>query len=270
MRWLFLFVLALNLSYLGWGIVNNSNDEQKDIAPLRNVKPILLLSEVKQSGAVKESLASEVVNLQNNQAKQESAASEVTEDIADVSTDAIAETSADQIDADRERVQPEMDAEIVAGCFTLGPFEDLDKLGQFVREIQPFVSAADFRGQEVKEATVYWVYLKPEKSYNKAAALGKQLKANKIKDYYIIRDGDKKFGLSLGHFRNKQGAYSLFKKVAKLGFDVGIDKIDNNKTIYWLDYELVDKASIPEALFTKYIPQNKKTEVTRKQRGCTP
>jgi hypothetical protein len=153
-------------------------------------------------------------------------------------------------------------------CFTLGPFRDLDKLRSLTREIKSYVSVADFRGKEEKEPDIYWVYLTPEKSRKEAVATGKRLKTKKVKDFYIIRDGDKVNGISLGHFRNKAGAYGLAKKVTKLGFDVNVEPIFKTYTIYWLDYQLAEGVTIPEKIFDKYTTNTNKDKVSRLKREC--
>jgi hypothetical protein len=154
------------------------------------------------------------------------------------------------------------------GCYTLGPFRDLDKLRSLTREIKSYVVEADFRGREEKEPTLYWVYVNPEKNRKKAIETGNRLKAKKIKDFYVIRDGEKENGLSLGHFRNKDGAYRLAKKVRNLGFDVSVETVLKTYTIYWLDYQLSSGATIPEQVFDKYMSTADKDKITRIVRDC--
>ena len=137
------------------------------------------------------------------------------------------------------------------------------------REIKTYVVNADFRGREEKELALYWVYLKPEKNRKQAIKTGKRLKAKKIKDFYVIRDGEKINGLSLGHFRSKKGAYRLARKVKKLGFDVVVEPVFRSYTIYWLDYQLVDGAAIPEPVLEKYTRSGKKEKITRLSRDCS-
>ena len=172
----------------------------------------------------------------------------------------LAQTSADEV--------AQSGAEQATDCYTLGPFRDLDNLRGLTREIKSYVVKADFRGREEKEQTLYWVYVKPEKTRKKAIETGKRLKARKIKDFYVIRDGEKENGLSLGHFRNKEGAYGLAKKVQILGFDVIVEPVFRSYTIYWLDYQLSSGVSIPESIFEKYIKSAKKNKISRLSRDC--
>ncbi len=155
-----------------------------------------------------------------------------------------------------------------AGCYTLGPFRDLIKLSTLTRQIKSYVVTADFRGREEKEQTLYWVYVKPEKNRKQAVATGKRLKSKKIKDFFIIREGEKINGLSLGYFRSKDGAYGLAKKVRKLGFDVIVEPVFKTYTVYWLDYQLAEGAVIPEEVFDTYLKSTKKDKISRLSRDC--
>ena len=150
----------------------------------------------------------------------------------------------------------------------MGPFRDLDKLRSLTREIKPYVVSTDFRGREEREQSLYWVYIQPEKNRKKAIETGKRLKAKKIKDFYVIREGEKIHGVSLGRFRNKNSAYRLAKKVKKLGFDVIVEPIFETYTIYWLDYRLANGVDIPGALFEQYTQPTKKGKASRLSRSC--
>ena len=297
MRWLFLLVLCLNLAYIAWEM-NKSSDSYVDVAPLKNVPPIVLLSELKQQPAQPTSQSAEKAPLiQGGKAVADSAEKVSDENAALAKQDdtkeaaaakAVAVAKEKPVEQQRPPVESSKKTDLVdvlaAGqgrkvtdqqavvqaesCYTLGPFRDLDNLRGLTREIKSYVVRADFRGREEKEQTLYWVYIKPEKTRNKAIEMGKRLKAKKIKDFYVIRDGEKENGLSLGHFRNKDGAYGLAKKVQKLGFDVVVEPVFKTYTVYWLDYQLSAGANIPESVFEKYINTAKKDKVSRLRRDC--
>jgi len=302
MRWLFLLVLCLNLVYIAWEM-SKSSDSYVDVPPLKNVPPIVLLSELKQQPAQPQSMSAEKAPLiQSGKAVADSAEKVSDENAAlakqDVANEAAAAKAVavakerpveqekppvesskktdlvDVVPADQGQKAPDQkatDQQAVAqaeSCYTLGPFRDLDNLRGLTREIKSYVVKADFRGREEKEQTLYWVYLKPEKTRNKAIETGKRLKAKKIKDFYVIRDGEKENGLSLGHFRNRDGAYGLAKKVQKLGFDVVVEPVFRTYTVYWLDYQLSAGANVPESVFEKYINTAKKDKVSRLRRDC--
>jgi len=299
MRWLFLFVFSLNLAYIALEMSRSSSADYADVPPLKNVETIVLLSELKAQPDVVEEVLVADVSEKDSPASQvdvepepeavpapvseESAISEqpaekvqeavikAPQDVVDVA-EPLAEKAVLDKPADVEQPQPPAPQHAApvqsASCFTLGPFRDLAKLRGLTREIKSYVIATDFRGREQKELALYWVYLKPEKNRALAIKTGKRLKAKKIKDFYVIREGEKINGLSLGHFRNKKGAYRLAEKVKKRGFDVIVEPVFRTYTIYWLDYQLAAGTSVPESVFEKYTGTGKKEKITRLSRDC--
>lgn len=285
MRWLFLLVLSLNIAYITWQMSLPAVDSYAKVPPLKDVSAIILLSEVQTQQAA-----------QANEPTESAAPAVTSVTTIEVGSNIVDErVGADQVaaepvvtageEAEKVVVTPEsMPAEQApavaslagkpaavlqkGGCFTLGPFRDLEKLRSLTREIKSYVVTADFRGREEKEQPLYWVYIKPQKNMNEALETGDRLKENKIKDFYIIREGEKINGVSLGYFRNKAGAFRLAKKVTKLGFEVLTEPVFKTYTVYWLDYQLADGVVIPEAIFDQYMQSNKAGDVSRLARDC--
>jgi hypothetical protein len=308
MRWIFLFVLSLNLVYCAWELSEAPTDDYADVPALKNVETIVLLSELKPE------IVADSAN-KSRSAQQEVAATDIVKTVAveKVSADsvpedksvedeasAIADSGIEKIGTDdrsdiapgsavtagavppvMKRSEPALVSKVSddtvkvpgepsgeASCYTLGPFRDLDKLRALTREIKAYVVKADFRGREEKEQNLYWVYVNPENNRRDAIETGHRLKAVKIKDFYVIREGEKINGLSLGRFRNKKRAYGLAARVQKLGFDVTVEPLFKTYTVYWLDYQLIDGVTIPESTFDEYIETDEKTKVSRLSRDC--
>lgn len=287
MRWLFLVVLSLNLAYIAWQTLKPDENLYAYVAPLKNVRPIVLLRELPPQQAQVIDSASpqqETVEKVNN---VDSLAVTENKTIEQEKVEPVSEVVAEEIPAaeikpvvagiTEELAQDAVNAGSLASsmrptaesmCYTLGPFRNLDELRGFTREIKSYVVEADFRGKEEKEQSLFWVYIQPETSKKKAVETGKRLKEKKIKDFYLIREGEKIHGISLGHFRNKSGAYGLAKKVQKLGFDVQVEPVFKTSTVYWLDYKLASGASIPQSIFDKQIKVGQKDKVSLLSRDC--
>lgn len=296
MRWLFLFVLSLNLAYIGWEMSKSPSENYTDVVALKNVKTIVLLSELKQQESlagpenVLAEIESDTVDVKapdtDGQAEPEKISSAPVIAVAEKAQEATVETvtppvakaQPDSATLSDHAVAQVKKAEVIepvqaessqaASCYTLGPFRDLDKLRGLTREIKSYVVKTDFRGSEENEPTLYWVYLEPEASRKKAIETGNRLKAKKIKDFYVIREGEKENGLSLGHFRNKDGAYGLAKKVTALGFNVYVEPVFRTYTVYWLDYQLSAGATIPDSIIDEYTRSAGKDNVSRLKRNC--
>lgn len=220
MRWLFLFVLLVNVVYVSWEL-SQSTDESEVRETSTDIPRIELLSETGQATRVMD----EEVASASRSAKS--------------ATSVASRPSFDQLGADR--------------CYTLGPFRELDNLRGFTRAIKNYVISASFRSREEQEQSIFWVYLEPASSFAKAKALGNRLKKLKIKDYYVINSGLHEKGVSLGHFKEKDRAYAHAKHVKKLGFKPVVEPVFRSYTIYWLDYRVPINKMIPRKIFTKRL-----------------
>lgn len=248
MRWLFAFVLLLNIVYIVWQLnmpdVENKpgsltgNSPAGDSVQSKNVQSIVLLSELTASDEAGET------ELKSH------AASKVTS----VATSVAAQDS----------IKANAGAQDIA-CFTIGPFYQHKKLLSFKRELMPhvdelFFQELYFQEREEEREIIYWVYIKPERNRQAAIALGKRLKANKIKDYYVIRQGDNNNGVSLGHFKDEKRANNVVNKVKKLGIEVTIDPLHKGASLFWLDFQVTSKQGDPETIV---VPEQIKAEVAR-------
>ena len=281
MRWFFLFVLALNLSYISWHLLGDA-EPYADVPPLKkDIERIVLLSETGSADA-KQATASVTESPEAEPDQQQETGQQVADIVAAPAAVKQAEPVAEKKPVESVRAEPQQeDREIEfvgtqhamgpkgeENCYTLGPFRDLEALRSLTRDIKSYVVSADFRGEEVSVQSTYWVFIRPAKTQDQARELAARLKASKINDFYIIRKGDQQNGISLGRFRNKASAYGLAKKVSKLGFDVAVEPIFKNETHYWLDYQLSENANIPKAVFDKYI-DGEDEDFTRKSRVCS-
>ena len=297
MRWLFLIMLVLNLSYIAWETLNASKKEALvNVPPLPDVPTILLANEIDSAAtlavvpAEKDEPASTTspenkietgiedvplhVSPNNQLVKQElvplasSTKEDKFESVSQVDDEAQANDKASADDkvqlSDKASADNKIQAKIPDACFTLGPFRELDTLRALMRNIKEYVEEVSFRSRDEKESSLFWVYLSPLENRAQAKKVGQALKAKKIKDFYIIRSGDKKNGISLGQFRNKNGAYRLAKKVKKLDFSVEVEPVFKTYTLYWLDYRLINGNTIPEALTAKYLTG----KISRLSRSC--
>ena len=161
--------------------------------------------------------------------------------------------------ADKEKEQ------VGGGCYTLGPFRDMEKLRAVTRGIKKYVTDASFRSHEEKEQAMFWVYLKPAGNYSQAKAMGDRLKNKKVKDYFIVASGSKLNGISLGYFREKNRAYAHAERITGLGFKPEVEAQFKEYTIYWLDYEVIAGESIPEAILGRHLTG----KINRLVRACS-
>lgn len=235
MRLLFLFVLLVNILFIGWELSQSDDESSLNDGDVL-VPSIEMLSEIGEATKIAtEKLAGvpdkpEQKEQDRKPAKQASSVKASSPSTPSVSVPSNVET-----------------------CFTLGPFRELDKLREFTRAIKDYVVTASFRSREEQEQSMFWVYLEPESSAIKAKVLGKQLKDKEIKDYYVITSGEKANGISLGHFKVKERASAHTENIKKLGFDPKVETVFKSYTIYWLDYQVPAGKLIPQKTFTRHL-----------------
>jgi hypothetical protein len=240
MRWFFLFVLVVNIAYLGWGLSSSSDEGLYASVPdlPKGAPTIVLLSELGKASKVAK------VSDKKKQAEKKPDASLDTGDKArDDMPEAIAKK--DQ-------------------CYTLGPFKELIALRDFTRAIRNYVKTASFRSRDEKEQNTFRVFLKPAASLADAKALSKRLATMKVKDHYIINKGEEANAISLGHFKEKNRAYSHAASITKLGFSPVVEPVFKDYTLYWLDYRVVADKNVPSTIFEKHLSK----KINHLQRQC--
>jgi len=149
-------------------------------------------------------------------------------------------------------------------CYTLGPFKDEIRLKQASKHLAEQVLSIDVRKREESQRHRYWVYLPVMPSRVSAIEKSKQLAQAKISDYYIVRSGDKKNAISLGHYKEKQHADRRVSRLKKQGFGTEMEVIFRQINIFWIDYSIDDSKALSREVISEYLVDG----VTRLHRNC--
>ena len=245
MRWLFLFVLLVNVAYVSWEL---SQSKMEPVMPSAstNAPTIELLSEIGQA------TKNPTQPVESVEVSQKPSTSGVVKQ-AEPAKQQTPVTPPVEVASDIDR------------CYTLGPFRELDNLREFTRAIKNYVVTASFRSREEQEQSLFWVYLEPAGGLEAARALGKRLESANIKDYYVINSGPQEKGVSLGHFKEKDRAHAHANRIKQLGFKPVVEPVFRTYTIYWLDYQVPAGKLIPRKVFAKYLAKN----INRLDRSCS-
>jgi hypothetical protein len=273
MRWLFLLLLAANIAYVGWELNREPATNPGVTSAMTDTPRIVLLSElhdaqpapvVTQVDAGSEPARQKSADTPLGTADAEAPVDESTTAVAkalpeppvqpaDTQTGQHAETPPDQVAAEDR-------------CYSLGPFRELDELRAITRAIKSHVVDTSFRSLDQKEPSMYWVLLDSTDSLAQARALAQELVSRNIKDYFIIGGGAHKYGISLGQFSEKKRADRHAKHVRDLGFEPVVEPVFRSDTVYWLDYRMKARNTIPPQVFEDMLPES----VNRLDRPCQP
>ncbi len=246
MRALFVLLLLANIAFAGWLFYQQKQAAQHPVSsgvasPVVGANRVVLLRELESQAAADQAKQSDkdVAAKPEQAAAAQQPAPEAKQPEAKQVEPVAAEAepvAVAQVDVKPES-EPATPPQAATSCYTLGPFRELDKLREITRELKSDVLEASFRSSEERERSLFWVYLKPEADLKSAKNTTRMLRNKKIRDSYIIAEGKNRFGISLGHFRDKSRAYGLRDKVARLGFNPVVEPVFRSYTIYWLDYK---------------------------------
>lgn len=274
MRWLFLLLLIANIAYVGWELSREAAVNPDITTTVSDIPRIVLLRERERDqaqpveGSSGEGREPVVVDVSE---PSEIATTTVMEAGLDEPADIVNEPSAEAPLEPYAGQQPDMRNETptdqLAGedsCYTLGPFRELDELSAITQAIKNYVVDTSFRSRDEMEQSMFSVLLESTGSMKKARALSKELVSKNVKDYFIISSGANKYGISLGHFREKARAYRHAQHVRDLGFDPVVEPVFRSHTIYWLDYRMEAGKEIPPKVFEDRLPES----VNRLDRPC--
>ena len=302
MRALFFILLMLNVVYFAWQFIRSPSDVAADMSALKDIEPIVLLSEVKAAREAQEKAAIAKAKAETEELERKKLSEKVlVKDVVVASAEVPNAEKKLALDVDKKKSENVVVDKAIKGkvakskvikdkttkdeavkdkvakdkkmasssgqCFTVGPFRDLKKLRGLTRAIKSYVVEADFRGKEETLPPLYWVYTAAEKTKKLTLKTAARLRAKNVNDFYIINSDRKVNSISLGRFRSKKGVQKFVKKLEKWGFDVIVEVVRKDVTIYWLDYQLAAGSKIPKSVFRKFKP-SKKQAASHLSRQC--
>lgn len=153
-----------------------------------------------------------------------------------------------------------------ARCYTLGPFKSKDDAGTVTEQLTAQGIPVTPRLSRDNSRQGFWVLLPPAQTRQLARQSINELKANGIKDYFLVVTGEQTNAVSLGVYSQADLAQRRSDAIARLGFSPKIQNVDLPLREYWLDWP-VDyslSAGILEKLRKQY------NGIGQAQRGCPP
>jgi len=134
-------------------------------------------------------------------------------------------------------------------CSRIGPFAD-EAAAKSVSSYLASQGQVDSHQATAQVFVGYWVLIPPQPSRSAAKAIGEQLKAKGIKDFWIVGKGAVKNGISLGVFSQKENVDGFAKRIRAKGFTVEIRNKTKTTQQLWLDYR-GSKAIDPAVINTR-------------------
>lgn len=197
MRYLVYLLLAANLAYFGWNLLQEGRhvSAQRELPPLpAGVKPLLTLQEVQPESA------------------------------------APVEDGAAGMDALTMTQPPGAGLQLT--CRALGPFVENDVMQAVAGRLEALGLEARQRTVEDRKQDGYWVYM-PTMERARALEIARQLDERGDRDYYIGKDNF----MSLGTFKDIARAEVRLQQVRALGLEAIVEARFVTQDTYWLEFQ---------------------------------
>jgi hypothetical protein len=162
------------------------------------------------------------------------------------------ETSQDKLKDAENTTEPKADTQVAkvtprpssttsAGkpiCYALGPFDGLPQAKNISEKLQNLGAFTSERSTTTESPMGFWVYLESSKSWKDAKEKVIALEKEGIKDMFIVGRGAMKNAVSLGLYKNEEGAEDRVKQIKKLGQKPKIQTQFKQVDQYWIDIDV--------------------------------
>lgn len=139
------------------------------------------------------------------------------------------------------KVSPKPSASKSSGkpiCYALGPFDGLPQAKNISEKLQNLGAFTSERSTTVESPMGFWVYIESSKSWKDAKEKVIALEKHGIKDMFIVGRGNMKNAVSLGLYKNEEGAEDRVKQLKKYGEKPKIQTQYKQMDQYWIDIDV--------------------------------
>ena len=156
-------------------------------------------------------------------------------------------------------------AETSAVCWLIGPFKEEVSAKQIISRLSSLDITLRLRAIDTRAKPDYWVYIPPQVSRKAAIGLLRELQSKKI-DSFLITEGDRANGISLGFFTQKERADGVLKARKDQGYNPSIREILRVDTEFWLIFDQRQSGKFSDALWETINQGNEALE--RRKNYC--
>jgi len=123
-----------------------------------------------------------------------------------------------------------------ARCYSVGPFADSAAASNAREVLMAVATRVVPREQRTGSSARGWrVVLPAAASAEDAAATVQRIAAAGFNDYFIVREGAEANSISLGRYRNEEGARRRAESLVAAGFPARAEPLGDGRSSVWLD-----------------------------------
>jgi hypothetical protein len=139
------------------------------------------------------------------------------------------------------KVNPQLAAKLKEGkaiCYALGPFDGLPQAQNISEKLKDLGAYTTERAVTTESPIGYWVYLPSFDSWKTAKDEVVKLEGKGFKDMFIVGRGQMKNAVSLGLFKNEDGAKERVSQLKNIGEKPKIQTQYKQQDLYWIDIDV--------------------------------
>lgn len=123
-------------------------------------------------------------------------------------------------------------------CYALGPFDGKPQARNISEKLQDLGAFTSERTETSESPMGYWVYLESFDSWKQAREKVVSLEIEGLKDMFIVGRGPMKNAVSLGLYKNEDGANERIARLKKLGETPKVQTQYKQIDQYWIDIDI--------------------------------
>ncbi|NIP49844.1 MAG: SPOR domain-containing protein [Gammaproteobacteria bacterium] len=263
MKWLFIFLLVINVAYMGWEIDHqtriNLNNRKEALPVPRGVDRLVLVRELNKTPETKSA---------NNDSPDietvDTDISEAAKTAADIQTGVSGMTNDVKIEQEIVNLLvsqlPDISTRSISNnlsetqqtCFSYGPFPDDQQTADLIAWFEERRINVQQRLEREQENRLFWVYLAQQESRSSAIKAIEDLKSKGIRDYRLIETGDLRNAISLGLFSTQAAVNRRLNELKDRGYQPVVVPYRDAKMVYWVDIKLSSQTDVMSEMFTGF------------------
>ena len=120
-------------------------------------------------------------------------------------------------------------------CYSFGPFPKSFLASKATVRLEEMGVKITRRGMRDRQQVGYWIYLPPQASKQAAVRKTQELAAKKVDDFFIVLASKYQNAISLGVYKNRNGAERRLAELREKGFEALMEPRYQPINVYWLD-----------------------------------
>ncbi len=266
MKWLFILLLLANAIYLGWEMDRDTRLQHANVSSGLKIpagtQKFVLLNELDKLPEKRSQIKLDNELSMENYDSEPVMPIELNPNTEQILSSLLTETTIAQLN-DEPILNHNSFAEIDTGlqfnhepekrvCYTYGPIPSQEESSLFSKWLNDRNIRYKERQTDEQGKQLFWIYLAPRESHEKAVAAIKDLRQKGVKDVRLIKEGDLLNAISLGLFSSQAAVNRRLNEIKTKGYQSVVVPYSDGKKIYWFDVAVVQNSDYVNELFSGF------------------